>query len=154
MERTKSLIGKIIDWTFSVAIYAVLIFVIFTVATKAVSFYEVGYDLFFQEAKDAPGTGMQTTITITENMSVRDVGKLLKSEGIIENEWLFWLQEKVSDYSGMIRPGTYEVSSEMTAEEILNIITLEGQEPEVTEEVPVESGEGTGDKSGETGNDG
>ncbi len=148
MERTKNIIGKIIDWTFSVAIYAVLIFVIFTVATRAVSFYQIGYDLFFQEAADAPGTGFTTTITVTEDMSARDVGHLLESEGIIKSEWLFWLQEKVSDYSGMIRPGTYEVSSEMTAEEILAIITLEGKEPEPAQEGAAGEGVQDGSKEG------
>ncbi len=145
MERTKSIIGKIIDWTFSVAIYAVLIFVIITVATKATSFYDIGYDLFFQEAADAPGTGFTTSITITEDMSVRDVGELLESEGIIKNKWLFWLEEKVSDYAGMIRPGTYEVSSEMTANEIIAVITLEGTEPAAEEE----NAEGTEDTAAE-----
>ena len=45
----------------------------------------------------------------------------------MESARLFLIQEKVSDYAGMYVPGTYALSSEMTTEEIMRVIS--GKEP-------------------------
>ncbi len=141
MERIKSIIGKVVDTIFSLAIYAVIAALVYIIVTGTMRFYDIGYGLFFQKAKDAPGTGVTVEFQIRENMSTMEIGRQLEAEGIIDDARLFWLQEKVSDYAGMILPGTYEISSEMTADEIMAVITNGGEAP--AEEETEQSGEET-----------
>lgn len=150
MERIKSIIGKVVDTIFSLAIYAVIAALVYIIVTGTMRFYDIGYGLFFQKAKDAPGTGVTIEFEITKDMSTMEIGRRLESKGIIDNARLFWLQEKVSDYAGMILPGTYELSSEMTADEIMEVITNGGEAPE--EDAQGSGGEGT-EESTEAGSE-
>ena len=65
--------------------------------------------------------------TVEEGMTASKIGEKLEEEGIVESARLFVIQEKVSDYSGKYVPGTYALSSEMTTEEIMRVIS--GTEP-------------------------
>ena len=56
-------------------------------------------------------------------MTASMLGKELEEAGIIESSRLFIVQERVSDYAGKYVPGTYYLSSEMTTEEILRVIS-------------------------------
>ena len=150
MERIKSIIGKIVDTICSLAIYAVIAALVYIIVTGTMRFYDIGYGLFFQKAKDAPGTGVTIEFEITKDMSTMEIGRRLESKGIIDNARLFWLQEKVSDYAGKILPGTYELSSEMTADEIMEVITNGGEAPE--EDAQGSGGEGT-EESTEAGSE-
>ena len=46
-------------------------------------------------------------MVIKEEDSVYQVGKVLESKGLIERSDIFWVQEKLSNHSGKIQPGTY-----------------------------------------------
>lgn len=48
-----------------------------------------------------------TTIEFTEGMSITELAKLLKNDGIIEYEWLFRLYCDISDAEEKIAPGKY-----------------------------------------------
>ena len=57
-------------------------------------------------------------------------GKRLQEKGLIERPVIFWAQEKLSDYRGKIKPGTYLLNTHETVDEMLAILSgknTEGQ---------------------------
>ena len=56
---------------------------------------------------------------VHEEDSVYDVGVTLQEKGLIERPVIFWAQEKLSDYRGKIKPGTYLLNNSMTGKEII-----------------------------------
>ncbi|MDD3218895.1 MAG: endolytic transglycosylase MltG [Lachnospiraceae bacterium] len=104
--------------------------------------YGIGYDIFNQEPMET-GEGKEITVEVEEGQSVRDIGEMLKDNGLIENVNVFILQEKLSRYKDNLLPGNYIVNTNMTADEIMAILSQENTEgqPEVQE---TETGENTG----------
>ena len=68
--------------------------------------YQFGYNVFNQQAMN-PGEGQEVTVVIKEDATSYDIAKTLKSKGLIEDTLVFWVQEKLSNYSGKMKPGTY-----------------------------------------------
>lgn len=87
-----------------------------------------GYDIFGQKPADSEMDAQEVTVTITDEMSINDVGKLLESKGLIEKSRVFWIQEKLSDYSGEMKPGTYVLNTAQTVEEMLKVMSSEETE--------------------------
>ncbi len=83
--------------------------------------YEYGYHIFNQVPVSS-GTGRTVTVTISEGDSASTIADKLASVGLITDKNLFKLQEKFSDYHGLETPGTYELSTAMTPEEMLQIM--------------------------------
>lgn len=127
MKKVRTTIGIVIDTLGSLIIYALIAGAILFMAGQAKHYYEVGYGIFSQQGKDARGTGKVVMFTVEEGMSASSIGAKLEEEGIVDSARLFVIQEKVSDYSGKYVPGTYALSSEMTTEEIMRVIS--GTEP-------------------------
>lgn len=119
--------GNILDLIVMAAIAVILIIAARKIVESAGRFYHIGYSLVSQSALDREGQGKTITIEITPGMTVTQVGNLLESENLIESSRIFIFQERMSSYSGSIQPGTYEISSEMTTDQILQI--LSGQAP-------------------------
>ena len=72
--------------------------------------YNFGYDVFNQHAMN-PGQGKEVTVVIPEGSSAYDIGKILESKGLIENAYVFVVQERISNYHGKLKAGTYTVST-------------------------------------------
>ena len=152
MRKVLSTIGVVIDTMGSLIIYALIALAILFVAGRAKHYYDVGYGVFSQQGKDARGTGKVVAFTVEEGVSTAKLAAQLEEQGIVESARLFIIQERVSDYAGMYVAGTYALSSEMTTEEILRVIS--GAEPsrfaeELAQEtpeaaVPAGAAEGTG----------
>ena len=120
--------GNILDLIVMAVIAVVLIAAARRIVTGVGRFYEMGYSLVSQKALDSEGQGKTITIEVTPGMTVTQVGDLLESESLIASSRVFVFQERMSSFSGMIQPGTYEISSEMTTDQILQV--LSGQAPE------------------------
>lgn len=86
--------------------------------------YNYGYHIFNQTAVSS-GTGRTVTVTIGRSDGAREIGKKLADVGLITDRNLFWFQELLSEYHGMEKPGTYELSTAMTPEEMLRIMSAE-----------------------------
>ena len=127
MRKVRTTIGIVIDTLGSLIIYALIAGAILFMIGQAKHYYEVGYGIFSQQGKDARGTGKVVMFTVEEGASASSIGQKLEEEGIVESARLFVIQEKVSDYSGKYVPGSYALSSEMTTEEIMRVIS--GTEP-------------------------
>ena len=131
--------------------------------------YNYGYQVFNQTPVSS-GTGRTVSFTVGNGDSASDIAEKLSSVGLITDKTLFRIQERFSEYHGMEQPGTYELSTSMTPEEMLEIMsgghkngeteeepdiemeTYEKPEPELApnaEMAPAEDGEGqeTGEES-------
>ena len=104
--------------------YVLVIIVMIYLAQKAYSF---GYAIFNQEpVAEAPGQAV--TVIIPEDSTVKDIARTLERKGLIEDDAIFLLQERLSGYHGRLLPGTYLLNTSMTADEMMEI--LSGDNPD------------------------
>ena len=68
------------------------------------------------------GEGRTVTVTIKENMSVKEIGELFLQKGLIKDTTLFMAQYYLSEFREGVKPGTYELSTSMTVEEMMETI--------------------------------
>ena len=69
-------------------------------------------------------------MTVENGASALDVGKELANQGLIKNEYVFYIQTLFYQKNNALVPGEYTVNTSMTAEEILTQITAETSEDE------------------------
>lgn len=74
------------------------------------------------------------TVIVKEDDSVYDIGKNLKAKGLIEDPVIFWAQEKLSDYSGKIKPGTYLLNTYENVNQMLSVLSGENTEGQPSQE--------------------
>ncbi len=119
----------LLDTIFKVMLVIVAVMMISKYAKVA---YDYGYNIYNQSPASEYDT-RTVTISVTESMSVMDIAELLENRGIVDDKYLFWLQERFSEYHGMIAAGTYELSPSQKADEIIGVMsakTIEEKEAE------------------------
>lgn len=122
----KYIVGSIVQLVVKAAVFVFIITYILRISTAA---YDYGYRVFAEPPVSA-GEGRTISVYIEEKESVRDVGKLLQEKGLIRDANLFRIQELLSEYRGKIQPGIYDLSTSMTAQEMLAVIAQEPEEEE------------------------
>ncbi|WP_373217361.1 endolytic transglycosylase MltG [Ruminococcus sp. 5_1_39BFAA] len=122
MGNTRDQVGKaglvIAGGVFRTALYICVAVLIFWIGKTT---YQFGYNVFNQQAM-SPGAGQEVTVVIQEGASVYDIGKTLESKGLIEDAKVFYIQEKLSNYKGQLKPGTYLLSTAYTPTRIMGIL--------------------------------
>lgn len=116
--NVKYLIVTVVETIVKVVIIAAVIVFVMRGATKA---YDFGYRVFADIPVSASG-GRTITIGVAEDASVKDIGEMLEEKGLIEDANLFVMQELLSAYHGEILPGIYDLSTDMTAQQMLEIM--------------------------------
>lgn len=124
--NVKYLIGTVIETLVKIVILAVVIVFVFRAATQA---YDFGYKVFADEPMSISG-GRTITIGVAENASIKDIAEMLQEKGLIEDAQLFVVQELLSAYHNKIIPGIYDLGTDMTAEQMLEIMSTEPEEAE------------------------
>ena len=125
--NAKYLVVTVVEMIIKVAVIAAFVVYIFRGAAIA---YDFGYRVFADEPVSAAG-GRTMTVGIGADMSVKDIALMLEEKGLIEDANLFIVQEMLSAYHGKILPGIYDLSTDMSAEQMLEIMSTA---PEGTEE--------------------
>ena len=92
--------------------------------------YRIGYAIFSEERKVPKGSGVTQSFTIVEGQSAYAIGESLKERALIEDPLVFYLQSEI--FEAKIRPGTYEVTTDMTSKELLDLFSSEEASPSVT----------------------
>ena len=113
-----------VETIIKVVVLAVAVMFIVRGATKA---YDFGYRVFADKPVSVSG-GRTITVGVSENMSVKDIAAMLEEKGLIEDADLFVVQELLSAYHGEIRPGIYDLSTDMTAAQMMEIMSTVTQE--------------------------
>ncbi|MDE5910513.1 MAG: endolytic transglycosylase MltG [Lachnospiraceae bacterium] len=122
----KSLVFTIIETIIKVAVLAVVIVYVFRAATQA---YDFGYRVFADEPVSISG-GRTITVSVAEDASVKEIAEMLEEKGLIEDANLFVVQELLSVHHGKIVSGIYDLSTDMTAEQMLEILSPSVEEIE------------------------
>ena len=131
MNAKKILLG-LLDTAVKVAFVIVVAMLISKYAKVA---YNYGYHIFNQSAVSS-GAGRTVTFTVGAGDSADTIAENLAGVGLITDKNLFKLQERFSEYHGMEQAGTYELSTAMTPEEMLTIMSggQKASDAEQTEE--------------------
>ena len=101
---------------------AFIIIVIMLISKYAKIAYSYGYQIFNQSAVSS-GTGRTVSFTVGSGDDVDTIADNLAGLGLIKDKTLFKLQERFSEYHEKEKPGTYELSTAMTPEEMLTIMS-------------------------------
>ena len=125
---TLSVIGAVVGAIFRVC---VLLFAIHIIYNGAMLAYDYGYRIFTEPAVSA-GEGRKITVSITEDMSPADIGKLFETKGLVRDGRLFMLQYYLSEFQKDVGPGTFELSTSMTAEEMMEAMEEATEKPAKT----------------------
>ncbi len=126
--KLKYIIGATAQLIVKVVLFVFIIMYIIRAATAA---YDYGYRVF-TEPPMSFGDGRIISVYVEDNASALEVGKMLQEKGLIRDGRLFMIQELLSEQHDKIRPGVYDLNTNMTAQEILEVIAPE--EEEETEE--------------------
>lgn len=137
----KEVIGSTFELIIKVAFLAFAVVYIIRAATAS---YEYGFRVFTEEPI-SEGEGRTISVSVEEPVSAKDVGKMLEERGLIRDANLFVIQELLSENHGKIQPGIYDLSTAMTAEEMLDVMSADA--PEESEETVVENVQETEESS-------
>lgn len=99
-------------------------------ATKA---YFFGYAVFMDEAVDTEENAREVTVTISEGESVLDIGKMLQRRGIINNAYVFFVQSYCYEDGRNLKPGSYNLTTNMNAQTIMSTIVSQSSQSETLE---------------------
>ncbi|MDE6203873.1 MAG: solute-binding protein [Lachnospiraceae bacterium] len=122
--NVKYLIVATLEMIIKVAVIAGAIVFIFRGATLA---YDFGYKVFADQPVSITG-GRTITVGIAEDASIKEIAEMLQEKGLIEDPNLFIVQELLSAYHGKILPGIYDLSTEMTAGQMLEVMSTPAEE--------------------------
>ena len=89
--------------------------------------YEFGYRVFTEAPVDAE-PGRDVMVQISSHMSDMDIAKELKEKGLVEDAKLFYVQLKVSAYSGKLHDGVYTLNTSMTARDMMVAMAAEPEQ--------------------------
>lgn len=99
--------------------YILLAVIIFFLGRTA---YIYGYSIFNEQAMEAsPGTDEE--VEIPADASAREIGNILKKNGLISDVSVFVLQERLSSWHGKEQAGTYTLNTSETPDEMLAIMS-------------------------------
>ena len=106
---------------------AVTVAVIFLIYKGALFCYDYGYRVFMEPPVSA-GEGRMVTVTVTEEMSPEEIGEMFEAKGLVREAKLFALQYRLSEYVKDVKPGEFELSTAMTAEEMMKVMATPREE--------------------------
>lgn len=104
-------------------------FLIKYVIQTAAMTYDFGYRIFTEEPVSKP-PGITYTVTLTEETTPKQVAEALEDYGLIRDKNLFYIQYMLSSYKDELVPGNYELTTAMTADEMLAVMAGNGKEAE------------------------
>ena len=109
---------------FKIALYVCIVVLIIWLGRLS---YQSGNDIFDQQPM-SPGEGQEITVVVKEDDSVYDIAKTLESKGLVEDAKVFWIQEKLSNYKGQMKPGTYLLSTAYEPSRLLAIMAGDAEQ--------------------------
>ena len=120
----KYVIGSIVEMVIKIAVF---IFIAMFVVRTATAAYDYGFRVFAEKPIEV-GEGRTISVSIGNADSAKEVGEMLQQRGLIRDANLFRIQELLSENHGMIQPGIYDLSTAMTAQEMLAVIAAKPEE--------------------------
>ncbi len=125
--KVGQIIGAVLDTVVKIVIIGVIVSYTYKYALEA---YDFGYQVFAEEPVSSPEAAKVISIYIPESATAMEVGEVLEEKGLIRDARLFLIQELLSGHHDELREGSYELSSDMTSEEMIKVLTAEPSEDE------------------------
>lgn len=122
----KYLVFTVVETIIKVVVIAAVILYVFRGATQA---YDFGYRVFADQPVSVSG-GRTITVSVAQDASVKEIAQMLEEKGLIEDANLFVVQELLSAQHGKIVSGIYDLSTDMTAAQMLEVMSPAAAETE------------------------
>ena len=104
----------------------VLVVLVTYISKWTATAYDFGYRVFTEEPVSS-GTGISYTVTFEKGASMQEYG-------LIRDANLFYVQYLASDYRDHLEPGSYQLSTSMTAAEMMEAMSKDSKENSETSE--------------------
>ena len=101
-----------------ITIGVILVLLVYKLCFSA---YDFGYRIFEEEPVDTIGA-RTVSVAIVEGKGPKEIGEILEEKGLIQNSTLFYFQEMFSEYHDELQPGVYELRTDMTPFEMMQIM--------------------------------
>lgn len=121
----QNIAGGAVGTIFNVVLIIVAVMLIYYLAVSA---YQYGVRIYGEPAiSEEPGT--EINVTITDGMDFKGIAKQLCEKGLVREERLFYIQERLSNYSedGFVA-GDYVLSTAMTPDEMMDVMGAGGDD--------------------------
>ena len=122
--KSKDVVVSVFSTVFKIVVAIVIVMLVYKWSMSA---YEYGQRVF-NEPPVAVGEGRDVTVTVDQGDTVKEISKLLEEAGLIRDAELFMIQEMLSEYKDKMKPGTYVLSTSMTTEEMMQIMSKNVEE--------------------------
>lgn len=111
------------------AIYLIAMVVIVILLVRgAAKAYDFGHAVFMDESMTSKEDARDVTITIAEGDSVLDIGNMLERRGLIQDAYVFLAQSYCYEAGRKLVPGSYDLTTDMNAKEIMNAIVTQSSQ--------------------------
>ncbi len=108
-----------VDLSFNLIVLIIGIVIVCTAGSKAYSF---GHNIFYEEAVSTEEEARQVEVTIKDDITEKQLSKLLYSKGLVKDELVCFLQIKLSNYKGKFVAGTYTLDTSMKPTQMMRIL--------------------------------
>lgn len=111
------------------AIYLIAMVVIVILLVRgAAKAYDFGHAVFMDESMTSKEDARDVTITIAEGDTVLDIGNMLERRGLIQDAYVFLAQSYCYEAGRKLVPGSYDLTTDMNAKEIMNAIVTQSSQ--------------------------
>lgn len=110
---------RVVSICIRVAIFVAVVLGIIYLGQTA---YHYTHEVFSDEAfEEAPGKDV--IVKIPEDVSGKQLAKVLEENGLIENAIVFQIKMKMADFGDTIKAGNYELNTSMTPSEMFKVLS-------------------------------
>ena len=122
--NSKEVVISIFSTVFKIVLAIIIVMLVYKWSMTA---YEYGQRVFNEPPMSA-GSGRTVAFVVKEGETAKEIGDNLEKNGLIRDAALFRIQEMLSAYKDEMKPGTYELSTSMTTDEMMAIMSMGAEE--------------------------
>ena len=122
--NSKEVVISVFSTVFKIVLAIIIVMLVYKWSMTA---YEYGQRVFNEPPMSA-GSGRTVTVIVDEGDTAKEIGSKLEKNGLIRDAALFRIQEMLSAYKGELLPGTYELNTSMTTDEMMEIMSMQVEE--------------------------
>lgn len=124
--NSKEVVISVFSTVFKIVLAIIIVMLVYKWSLQA---YDYGQRVFNEPPMSA-GSGRAITVVVNEGDTAKEIGVMLEKKGLIRDAMLFRIQEMLSAYKEELLPGTYELNTSMTTEEMMEIMSMQVEEEE------------------------
>ena len=122
--NSKEVVISVFSTVFKIVLAIIIVMLVYKWSLLA---FDYGQRVFNEPPMSA-GSGRTVTVVVSEGDSAKEIGEKLEKSGLIRDAMLFRIQEMLSAYKDEMQPGTYELNTSMTTEEMMEIMAMQVEE--------------------------